>query len=100
MLKAGGPPLIALLGCGCSPATEPVAEVSGFSDIVHVRMYRMFAIMSHFATVLYVYSPTCMLSQQGFSIEVRAGEARATVFCTSLLSQQGIPGVAMCGIPV
>ena len=55
MLKAGGPPLIALLGCGCSPATEPVAEISGFSDIVHVRMYRMFAIMSHFATVIQSY---------------------------------------------
>lgn len=30
-------PLIALLGCGCSPATEPVAEISHYEDLIHVR---------------------------------------------------------------
>ena len=29
---------VALLGCGCSSATEPVAEISGFWNITHVRL--------------------------------------------------------------
>lgn len=31
-------PLLALIGCGCSLATEPVAEITNFNDIVHVRV--------------------------------------------------------------
>ena len=29
---------VALLGCGCSTATEPVAEISGFWNITHVSI--------------------------------------------------------------
>ena len=36
MLKDDNHSPIALLGCGCSLATEPVAEITNFSDIVHV----------------------------------------------------------------
>ena len=32
-----GPPKLAVLGCGCSVATEPVAEISDFWNITHVR---------------------------------------------------------------
>ena len=37
MIKSEGTPPIALLGCGCSPATEPVAEISHYAGIIHVR---------------------------------------------------------------
>ena len=36
-VQSEGSPLIALLGCGCSPATEPVAEISHYENIIHVR---------------------------------------------------------------
>ena len=36
LLKGDGQSLIALVGCGCSLATEPVAEIANFSDVVHV----------------------------------------------------------------
>ena len=39
ILKADGPPILALIGCGCSLATEPVAEIANFNDIVHVRVH-------------------------------------------------------------
>lgn len=40
--NVSGVPLIALLGCGCSPATEPVAEISHYEDIIHVRLWFMY----------------------------------------------------------
>ena len=39
ILEADGPPILALIGCGCSLATEPVAEIANFNDIVHVRVH-------------------------------------------------------------
>ena len=51
-IKSDEIPLIALLGCGCSPATEPVAEISFYSNIVHVSLI---CILMH----MYV---TCIIS--------------------------------------
>ena len=34
-----GPVKMAVIGSGCSPATEPTAEVSHYYNITHVRKY-------------------------------------------------------------
>ena len=36
-MQPGAVPKIAVIGCGCSVATEPVAEISHHWNITHVR---------------------------------------------------------------
>jgi hypothetical protein len=36
--QPGSVPKIAVVGCGCSTATEPVAEISHYWNITHVRI--------------------------------------------------------------
>ena len=52
--NVSGVPLIALLGCGCSPATEPVAEISHYEDIIHVRLWFMYKCISRLDVFLIV----------------------------------------------
>jgi gamma-aminobutyric acid type B receptor len=45
-VQSEGSPLIALLGCGCSPATEPVAEISHYENIIHISYVSSSPILS------------------------------------------------------
>ena len=40
----GAVPKIAVIGCGCSVATEPVAEISHYWNIPQVLIYTRYAI--------------------------------------------------------
>lgn len=46
VIKSEGTPPIALLGCGCSPATEPVAEISHYAGIIHISYVSSSPILS------------------------------------------------------
>lgn len=60
ILGANEPPLLALIGCGCSLATEPVAEIANFHDIVHVRVHVYVVIYSNACACAYLHNDMCM----------------------------------------
>ena len=62
-----GPVKIAMIGSGCSVATEPTAEVSHYYNITHVRKYTLSVVISSTIYLLWTTYSRKFLREKTFS---------------------------------